>query len=58
MEREVAVLDLPARKLASAWEECVRAAISAKVAVAEEVERSHRAQVRTPLVVGALEVKD
>lgn len=45
MEKELAILDMPERKLASAWEDCVRAALSAKVAVEEEAEKSQRAQV-------------
>ncbi|KAI0631539.1 cysteine proteinase [Trametes polyzona] len=44
MEKEMAVLDMPERKLVPAWEECVRSALSAKVAVEEEVEKSQRAQ--------------
>lgn len=53
MEKELAILDMPERKLAPAWEDCVRAALSAKVAVEEETEKSRRAQVRAffaPLV--------
>lgn len=53
MEKELAILDMAERKLAPAWENCVRAALSAKVAVEEETEKSRRAQVRaffTPLV--------
>lgn len=46
MEKELAILDMPERKLAPAWEDCVRAALSAKVAVEEETEKSRRAQVR------------
>ncbi|KAL1943721.1 hypothetical protein VTO73DRAFT_4166 [Trametes versicolor] len=44
MEKELAILDMPERKLAPAWENCVRAALSAKVAVEEETEKSRRAQ--------------
>lgn len=46
MERELAILDMPERKLVPAWEDCVRAALTAKVAVEEEIEKSRRAQVR------------
>ncbi|KAI8995234.1 cysteine proteinase [Trametes punicea] len=44
MEKELATLDMPERKLVPAWESCVRAALSAKVAVEEEIEKSRRAQ--------------
>ncbi|OJT05865.1 Ubiquitin carboxyl-terminal hydrolase isozyme L5 [Trametes pubescens] len=44
MEKELAILDMPERKLVPAWENCVRAALSAKVAVEEETEKSRRAQ--------------
>ncbi|KAI0643237.1 cysteine proteinase [Trametes meyenii] len=44
MERDMAVLDMPVRRLAPAWDVCVRAALEAKVAVEEEIEKSCRAQ--------------
>ncbi|KAI0764159.1 cysteine proteinase [Trametes elegans] len=44
MEKDLAVLDMPERRLVPAWEECVRAALTAKVAVEEEIEKSRRAQ--------------
>ncbi|OSC98653.1 cysteine proteinase [Trametes coccinea BRFM310] len=54
MEKELAVLDMPERKLVPAWENCVRAALSAKVAVEEEIAKSRSAQVRTsPIPVSA-----
>ncbi|CDO75937.1 hypothetical protein BN946_scf184873.g26 [Trametes cinnabarina] len=46
MEKELAILDMPERKLVPAWESCVRAALSTKLAVEEEIEKSRRAQVR------------
>ncbi len=47
MSKELAVLDMAARSLAPAWENCVRAALSAKVAVEDEVAKSQSAQVRS-----------
>ncbi|KAI0665570.1 cysteine proteinase [Trametes maxima] len=44
MERDMTVLDMPVRRLAPAWDACVRAALEAKVAVEEEIEKSCRAQ--------------
>ncbi|KAI0349384.1 cysteine proteinase [Trametes cingulata] len=44
MAKELAILEMPERKLVPAWENCVRAALSAKVAVEEEIEKSRRAQ--------------
>ncbi|TFK94538.1 cysteine proteinase [Polyporus arcularius HHB13444] len=44
MSKELVVLDMAARSLAPAWENCVRAALSAKVAVEDEVARSQSAQ--------------
>ncbi|KAH9847083.1 cysteine proteinase [Lenzites betulinus] len=44
MEKELAILDMAERRLVPAWEDCVRAALSAKVAVEEEIEKSRRAQ--------------
>ena len=48
MEKELAILDMPERKLVPAWEACVRAALSARIAVEEEIEKSRQAQVRNP----------
>lgn len=45
MSKELAILDLPECNLVPAWERCVRDALSAKVAVEEEIEKSQRAQV-------------
>ncbi|OCH91537.1 cysteine proteinase [Obba rivulosa] len=40
MDRELEILDMPARRLPSAWEESVRAALSDKVTVEEEIAKS------------------
>ena len=45
MAREVAVLDMAQRSLVPAWERCVRAALSAQVAVEDEIAKSQNAQV-------------
>ncbi|KAI0364650.1 cysteine proteinase [Pilatotrama ljubarskyi] len=44
MAKELAILEMPERKVVPAWENCVRAALSAKVAVEEEIKKSRRAQ--------------
>ena len=46
MSKEMAILDMPERNLVPAWENCVRNAFSAKVAVEEEISKSRNAQVR------------
>ncbi|CCL98478.1 uncharacterized protein FIBRA_00476 [Fibroporia radiculosa] len=43
MEKEISILDMPARKLPEAWEACIRAALSAKLAVEEEIAKSANA---------------
>lgn len=47
MSKELAVLDMAERSLVPTWENCVRAALSAKVAVEDEVAKSRSAQVRS-----------
>ncbi|RPD58222.1 cysteine proteinase [Lentinus tigrinus ALCF2SS1-7] len=44
MSKEVAILDMAQRNLVPAWESCVRAALSAKVAVEDEIAKSQSAQ--------------
>ncbi|KZT01927.1 cysteine proteinase [Laetiporus sulphureus 93-53] len=43
MDREIAILDMPARSLPTAWEACVQAALSAKVAVEDEITKAREA---------------
>ncbi|KAH9942641.1 cysteine proteinase [Amylocystis lapponica] len=43
MERELAVLEMPARGLPGAWEACVRGALPEKIAVEDEVARAREA---------------
>lgn len=45
MTKEMAIMDMPERGLISAWEACVRAAMSAKVAVEDEVTKATREHV-------------
>ena len=45
LEREVAILNMPQLDLVNAWEECVKAAIHAKIAVEDEIMKSIRANV-------------
>lgn len=45
LDKEIAIHDLPARNLAGAWEACVRAASSAKVAIEDEATKSMNAHV-------------
>ncbi|KAI0791321.1 hypothetical protein C8Q75DRAFT_715566 [Abortiporus biennis] len=40
LQKDIAILDMPTRNLAPAWEKCVQASIPAKVAVEEEISRS------------------
>ncbi|KAL6303650.1 ubiquitin carboxyl-terminal hydrolase [Sparassis latifolia] len=40
MEKELAILEMPSRKLPGVWDECVRNAMSAKIAVEDEIEKS------------------
>ena len=58
MAREVAVLDMAQRSLVPAWERCVRAALSAQVAVEDEIAKSQNAQVsvfaRAPIEMGGI----
>ncbi|THG97124.1 hypothetical protein EW026_g4815 [Hermanssonia centrifuga] len=44
LEMEMDILDMPARKLGEAWETCVRNAMTAKVAVEDELSNSIRTQ--------------
>ncbi|KAH9895837.1 cysteine proteinase [Cubamyces lactineus] len=44
MEKELAILDMPERKLVPAWEACVGAALLAKIAVEDDIEKSRQAQ--------------
>ncbi|PCH34759.1 cysteine proteinase [Wolfiporia cocos MD-104 SS10] len=43
LEREIAVLDMPARALPAAWDGCVRSAMVARGAVEDEIARSREA---------------
>lgn len=45
LEREMEILDMPARGLVEAWEGCVKAAIPAKAAVEEEIGTAKRGHV-------------
>lgn len=45
MSESVSVLQLQASELVSAWEACVKDAVSAKMAVEDEVEKALKAQV-------------
>lgn len=45
MERDMEILDMPVRKLPDAWNACVEAALSAKVAVEEEITKARDMQV-------------
>lgn len=48
MERDMEILDMPVRKLPDAWNACVEAALSAKVAVEEEISKARDMQVCPP----------
>ena len=45
MEKELAILDMPARGLPAAWNQSVQSALSVKLAIEEEVEKSKNANV-------------
>ena len=45
MEKELAILDMPARSLPAAWNQSVQSALSVKLAIEEEVEKSKNANV-------------
>jgi len=45
MEKEMAILDMPARNLPAAWEKCVQAAMSVKITIEEEIDKSKNANV-------------
>ena len=45
MDGDLEILDMPVRKLPDAWNACVEAALSAKVAVEEEISKAHDVQV-------------
>ena len=40
LEKDMAILDMPVRSLIGAWEDCVRAAMPAKIAVEDEIAKS------------------
>jgi ubiquitin carboxyl-terminal hydrolase L5 len=45
MQKDMAILDMPVRNLASAWERCIQAAIPAKIAVEDELTKPRGAHV-------------
>ena len=45
MEKELAILDMPARNVSSSWDKCVQSTMSVKLAIEEEVEKSKTAYV-------------
>ncbi|THH32703.1 hypothetical protein EUX98_g1490 [Antrodiella citrinella] len=45
MEKEIAILDMPVRSVPAAWEKCVQSAMSVKMTIDEEVEKSKNANV-------------
>ena len=46
MDRDLEILDMPVRKLPDAWNACVEATLSAKVAIEEEITKARVMQVR------------
>ncbi|KAI0076674.1 cysteine proteinase [Panus rudis PR-1116 ss-1] len=42
LQQDMEILDMPARSLAAAWERCIQSAMSAKVAVEEEIAKSKK----------------
>ena len=46
LAQDMKILDMPARGLPAAWNECIRAAIPAKAAVEEEITAARRGHVR------------
>ena len=45
LEKDMAILNMPVRSLTGAWEECVRAAMPAKIAVEDEIAKATREHV-------------
>jgi ubiquitin carboxyl-terminal hydrolase L5 len=51
MDMTMKVMEMPTRNLAGAWERCIQGAMSAKIAVEEELARPRDAHVRSSVVV-------
>lgn len=45
MEKQIAILDMAERSVPRAWEACINAALSAKIAVEEEIEKAKNSHV-------------
>ncbi|KAH8105390.1 cysteine proteinase [Cristinia sonorae] len=43
MEKDMAILDMPARRIPASWEACVQSALSVKLTIEEEVEKAKAA---------------
>ena len=51
LKKDMSVLDMPERQLINAWQDCVKAALPAKIAVQDEVSKSVRAHVCVSLIL-------
>jgi ubiquitin carboxyl-terminal hydrolase L5 len=60
MARDLEILEMPQRSLVPTWEQCVRDAVKAKVAVEDEVAKATRADVgfSTPVSIFLTKIPD